>query len=117
MYTRSFNDCKLFFRLDSLLISVSVRFGSKELQIERLKEGEGGREGRNICSPPPPLPSYFFLSPHFSRGKTLKSPFFALCSTEVAFDIKQAKAGQLHSFLSFLPETSKLQSAVYSEWK
>ena len=34
--------------------------------------------------------------------------------TEVAFDIKQAKVGWLHSFLSFLPETSKLQ--VYSEW-
>ena len=32
-----------------------------------------------------------------------------------AFDIKQAKAGWLHSFLSFLPETRKLQSA--SEWK
>ena len=39
------------------------------------------------------------------------------CGTEVAFDIKQTKAGWLHSFLSFLPETNKLQSAVYSEWK
>ena len=39
------------------------------------------------------------------------------CGTEVAFDIKQAKAGWLHSFLSFLPETNKQQSAVYSEWK
>ena len=39
------------------------------------------------------------------------------CGTEVAFDIKQAKAGWLYSFLSFLSETSKLQSAVYSEWK
>ena len=43
-----------------------------------------------------------------------------VCGTEVAFNIKQAKAGQaswLHNFLSFLPETSKPQSAVYSEWK
>ena len=42
-----------------------------------------------------------------------------VCGTEVAFNIKQkqAKAGWLYDFLSFLPETSKLQSAVYSEWK
>ena len=40
-----------------------------------------------------------------------------VCGTEVAFDIKQAKAGWLHSFLSFFPETSELQLAVYSEWK
>ena len=38
-----------------------------------------------------------------------------VCGTEVAFDIKQLS--WLHSFLSFFPETSKLQSAVYSEWK
>ena len=37
-----------------------------------------------------------------------------VCGTEVAFNVKQAKAGWLQSFLSFLPETSKLQSAVYS---
>ena len=40
-----------------------------------------------------------------------------ICEFTEAFDIKQAKAGWLYSFLSFLPETSKLQSAVYSEWK
>ena len=46
-----------------------------------------------------------------------------VCGIEIAFKIKQAKelqqvtAGWLHSFLSFFPEISKLQLAVYSEWK
>ena len=31
------------------------------------------------------------------------------------FKIKQAKAGWLHSFLSFLPKTSKLQSAAIAD--
>ena len=34
--------------------------------------------------------------------------------TKVAFNVKQAKASWHHSFLSFLPETSKLKLAVYS---
>ena len=34
-----------------------------------------------------------------------------VCGIEVAFDIKQV------GFISLLPETSRLQSAVYSEWK
>ena len=38
-----------------------------------------------------------------------------ICGTEVAFDIKHA--GWFHIFPFFLSETSKLQSAVYSEWK
>ena len=38
-----------------------------------------------------------------------------VCGTEVAFDIKQELASQFPLF--FFPETSKLQSAVYSEWK
>ena len=37
----------------------------------------------------------------------------SVCGTEVALDIKQV--GFTVSGLSFLPETSKLQSAVYSE--
>ena len=40
-----------------------------------------------------------------------------VCGTQVAFNIKQANAAWPHSFLSFLPETSKLQSAVYFKWK
>ena len=37
-----------------------------------------------------------------------------VCGTEVAFNIKQATAGWLHSSLL---ETSKLQLTVYIEWK
>ena len=43
-----------------------------------------------------------------------------LCGTEVAFDMNdKASYSRLASQfpLRFLPETSKLQSAVYSEWK
>ena len=43
--------------------------------------------------------------------------FVSGVGTEIAFNMKQAKAGWLHSFLSFLPETRKLQLAVYSNWK
>ena len=59
---------------------------------------------------------YSYVTRMYSCG-VLVMIVSAVSGTEVAFNIKQAKAGWLHSFLSFLPETSKLQSAVYSEWK
>ena len=44
------------------------------------------------------------LTPQRARN-TVNDLSVPVCGTEVAFDIKQAKAGWLHSFLSFLPET------------
>ena len=51
--------------------------------------GRGRKEGSFLRSPPPPRPSFFCSRPIFRAGKTLKTPFFALCSTETL--ARQAK--------------------------
>jgi len=61
-----------------------VGLGGKESQrngifgAKKRKEGEGEGKGRFLRSPPPPPSFVFWLSPHFSGGKTPKIPFLGL---------------------------------------
>ena len=84
-------DCKLFFRLDGTCNSIVELSNSKSWDFESTIKFNASA-GEEYCE-------------------------WFVCGTEVAFNITQANAGRLHSFLSFLPKTSKLRSAGYSEWK
>ena len=89
-------DCKLFFHLDGTcnsIVELPISTGCWDFESTIKFNASTGEE---YCE--------WFVCGVWS------------CGTEVALNIKQAKAGWLRSFLSFLPETSKLQSAVYSEW-
>ena len=62
--------------------------------MERLKEGGGERKRVFFAPlPPPPPPSYFCSRLIFRAGKTPKTPFVALCSTETL--ATQAKTNRL----------------------
>ena len=79
-------DCKLFFRLDGTSNPIV------ELSITQRAEILNRRSN---------------LTPERAKN--------TVNDLSVALWTKQAKAGWLHRFPSFLAETSKLQSAVYSE--
>ena len=89
-------DCKLFFRLDGTCNSQWSNYLTQRAKILRPRSN---------------------LTPQ--RAKKTVNDLAVVSVVPIKTKSKSgAKAGWLHSFLSFLPETRKLQSAsVYSEWK